>query len=607
MSADNPAMGQGTLTALAGQNRTGHSAQSHKPGNFSARAMSAEEAACWYWTVNPTDDAELMVFLLLRWRVDPIAFCIEALRIIPQLYQAQILLDLADAPLEVYQFYGLDPTQPKRQILVPSGHGLGKTRVIAIAIWWHKLTHKFSKNVCTAPTGDQLTGQVWGEVRKLYRRLKKRWPVLAQDWEILTASIMHRNPEFGDWHTIARTARPEKPEGLQGAHALDADDEFGQLAAIFGEEADLAPSGGILVVIEEASGVDDAVREVLEGALSEEGARLLAPGNPTRPDGWFARDMDRTGRYAVHHLDCRLSDRSKTYVLPYRDFGGQVHHLKIRGFVRPSYWENIITECDGDEDADRVRVRVRGLKPRSAFEQCIKTHWIEAAERRDPDAASQAEPAIISLDFGLTSDKHAIAVRKGFTIPDFDEWLPKDTPEEITLDAAERAIEWQERYKAKYIIGDSNGVGRGATEYLTRHFREHPELGVTVIHFNSGAGAHDKKRFYRRRDEMWFGKGRAFFSDPRCSIPPGLKAQLSAPGYHEDTTRRIQVESKKDIKKRLGQPSGNAADAVLQTLMVYVQQQEPEEKNEDEVKLPAVFVAHFKRLQQREGNGHLIR
>jgi hypothetical protein len=593
--------------AVIGQTRTeatpASSSLQHKPAVFPCRNLSHEEAIAWRWDVRWIPPGDEFVYTLLRWRVDPILFAIECLRVVLQRYQAQILLDLADAPAEIYAFYGLDPSHPKRQVLVPSGHGLGKTRVLAIAIWWHVITHAFSKTLCTAPTSGQLTGQLWGEIRKMQRRMRKHWPDLANDWEVLGSSINHVNPDYADWHVLARTARPEKPEGLQGAHGMDIDDEFNQLAEIFQDEIEHSSKGGILVVIEEASGVDDQIRETLEGALSEEGARLLAPGNVTRPDGWFAEDLDKRNRYAVHELDCRMSDRTKTYMLPYRDMQGRVHQLKMRGFVRPQYWLDILADVDGDEDADRFRVRVRGMKPRSAVEQCIKTHWVEQAIGREPDKASEAEVAIIGLDFGLTSDKHALAVCKGFNIREVDEWLPKDKPDEVTLDAARRAIDAQEIYKAKYIIGDSNGVGRGAMEYLSRYYRERPELNVLVIHFNSGAGAADSSRYYRRRDEMWYREGRRFFSDPRCSLPnvPGLKTQLITPGFHEDTSRRIQVETKDEIRKRTGQPSGNAADAILQTRMVRVVVEKP--KEETKPFHPKIFVEHFKRWTNKH-NGY---
>jgi len=589
-----------------------NSTLSQRPTN-KCRDWTAEERAAWYWTWQSANTtADTLIWMLIRWRVDPVLFAIECLRITLHPYQAQILLDLADAPLELYIFYKLDPTFPKRQVLVPSGHGLGKTRVLAVAIIWHLLTHMYSKTLCTAPTSDQLTGQLWGEIRKMFRRMKMNYAELANEWEILSSSITHINPDNADWHVIARTARPEKPEGLQGAHALDDDDAFGQIAELFGEEPDNGLSGGILVIAEEASGVHDDIREVLEGALSEEGARFLAPGNPTRPDGWFANDLDKTDRYAVHNLDCRISNRDKVYTLPYRRYDGLVTELKIKGFVRPNYWLDILKDVDGDEDVDRFRVRVRGLKPRSAFDQCIKANWVDEAMARGPHEKSANDEIVIGLDFGLTSDKHAKAIRQGFNIRELDEWLPKEKPEEITLDAVDRAIDSVKAYasygKRIYIIGDSNGVGRGAMEHLYRwaNEEENKKYRVTVIHYNSGKQALDNKRYYRRRDEMWYKHGRTFLSDPRTSLPnlPGLKRQFTAPGYHEDTSRKIKVEPKESIKKRTGQDSGNGADAILETLLVHIVQEQAKEPKEET--LPAVFKHHFEKIRKKQNRGRYI-
>ena len=172
-----------------------------------ARFMTPEECAAWHWTVEPRTEDEHLSWLLMRWAVDPVMFAVEALRIILQRYQAHILLDLNDAPRDLYDFYELDSTHPKCQVIVPSGHGLGKTRVMSVAIWHHQLTRAFSKRLVTAPTSDQITGQLFGAVRKMRRRLGNFGPTLAADWDVLSDSIRHKNPDYGDWATVARTAR----------------------------------------------------------------------------------------------------------------------------------------------------------------------------------------------------------------------------------------------------------------------------------------------------------------------------------------------------------------------------------------------------------------
>ena len=594
-----------------------------KPPHFNTRTLTDIERAAWLWQWpgSGAADVDRLAMLLLRWKVDPVAATNELFRVALLPYQAEAMLNLFSCPREVFEFYGFDPdAHAKAKVLLPSGHGLGKTRLQALAIWIHQITRKASKRLVTAPTSDQLTGQLWGEVRKMYRRLKKYWPAIAAEWEILSSSIVHADPDWGDWVTVARTARADKPEGLQGAHAIDDDDEFNDLARIFGDMVEEAPSGGIMVVTEESSGIDDSIREVLEGALSEEGAMLLGAGNATRPDGWFATDIQRPDKYCILPLDCRMSDADTTYALPYRDFGGQVTEIRVRGRVSKTYWQGILAECDGDEEHDRFRVRVRGLTPRSAFEQVIKTHWVENAFERRPSEDDRRAPGVLGLDFGLSSDKHALAVRQGFAVLDVEDWLPKDRPEEITLDAFDRALDAVEQYPGvRYIVGDANGVGRGAMEALTRHFRKLEAEGgrkVTVVFFNSGEQALDSQRYYRRRDEMWHKYGRRFFSDLRTSCPraPGLLSELTAPGAHEDDARKTKVESKKDIQRRTGQPSGNKADAILHTLVVedYVAQQEAERARQaarkvQGHKLPKVFEQHFKRLRQAEQGSEYIR
>jgi phage terminase large subunit len=61
-----------------------------------------------------------------------------------------------------------------------------------------------------------------------------------------------------------RTSRKESPEALQGIHA-----------------------DNVLLIADEASGVDEAVFEAAAGSMSTEGAITMLAGNPTRATGFF--------------------------------------------------------------------------------------------------------------------------------------------------------------------------------------------------------------------------------------------------------------------------------------------------------------------------------
>lgn len=85
---------------------------------------------------------------------------------------------------------------------------------------------------------------------------------------------------------MARTARPENPDALQGFHASNIRISDDGLAIV--EDYNGAARSQIMFVIDEAAGVSDKVFEVAEGALSSPNSSLLMGGNPTRGTGYFA-------------------------------------------------------------------------------------------------------------------------------------------------------------------------------------------------------------------------------------------------------------------------------------------------------------------------------
>ena len=106
---------------------------------------------------------------------------------------------------------------------------------------------------------------------------------------------------------------------------------------------------------------------------------------------------------------------------------------------------------------------------------------------------------------------------------------------------------------------------------------------------------------------MWHKYGRKWVANPRCSLldVPGLKRQLTAPQF-EERNNIIFVESKTDLKARQID-STNLADALLQTLMIHVPENEPEEREEQQDTMPYVFQKHFQRLNRLKQSQHYIR
>ena len=112
---------------------------------------------------------------------------------------------------------------------------------------------------------------------------------------------------------------------------------------------------------------------------------------------------------------------------------------------------------------------------------------------------------------------------------------------------------------------DVNGIGRGVYSYLTTVAKLN-----NVYAINVGEETSDKPRFYRLRDEIWWG-ARDAFEEKRIVFQ--LTADLQVPAetdvligelttikWTDENGGKIKVESKKDMKKR-GLKSPNHADA----------------------------------------------
>ena len=70
------------------------------------------------------------------------------------------------------------------QIAVASGHGIGKSALVAWIILWAITTYEDTKGVVTANTENQLKTKTWAEVAKWYRLC------LFKHWFHLTATAL---------------------------------------------------------------------------------------------------------------------------------------------------------------------------------------------------------------------------------------------------------------------------------------------------------------------------------------------------------------------------------------------------------------------------------
>lgn len=411
----------------------------------------------------------------------------------------------------------------ERRISIASCHGPGKTAVVS---WcsWHQLATRYPQNTkATAPSGGQLEDGLLKEMNKWASKLP---PEIRDLFEITKRRIeLKQAPSMSFF--AARTARAEKPEALQGLH----EDE-----------------GYILLIADEASAVPEPVFEAAAGSMSGARATTILISNPTRSSGLF---------FDTHH---KLKDMWFTIRVSYED--------STR--VDPDFVEDIARRYGRKSTA--FRVRCLGLFPLSDEDTVIPWEYVDSARGRNVEIDRKAA-RVWGLDVArFGGDKNALVVRAGRGIPEPPEyWDGLD----LMQTASRVKDKWDttpEAERPQFILVDVIGLGAGVVDRLR-------QLGLPVRAVNVSEASVVKERFMNKKAELWWD-AREWFGARECSIPakvPGvdervdpmelLCQELIAPKYEFLPSGKIKIESKEDLKRRVGY-SPDIAEALILTFAV---------------------------------------
>jgi hypothetical protein len=387
-----------------------------------------------------------------------------------------------------------------RQLAVASGHGIGKTALTAWLVLWFMTTRPHPQVVVTANTRAQLTGKTWRELAKWHKKS------LFQDWfEWRSEKFFHvDHPET--WFAQPVAWSKDRAEAFAGTH-----EQY------------------VLMLFDEASAIHDAIWETAEGAMTTAGALWLAFGNPTRNSGRFRECWGKfRHRWQTQQVDSRTAKMADQ---------GQIQQ-----------W---IT--DYGEDSDFVRVRVRGIFPRSGTLQFISEELLDQAQARTPEGYHGA-PRVLGADVARYGDDQTVLLlRQGVHIEHV--WAYRELN---TMQVASRVVEIAERDQLDAIFIDEVGIGAGVVDRVR-------QLGWQVIGVNAGAAASEPKRYYNLRAEMW-AKLREWLEHGGCLPlhPQQLRDDLKGPTYGYAGEMVLQLEKKDDMKAR-GLASPDFGDSLALT------------------------------------------
>ena len=428
----------------------------------------------------------------------------------PRRWQADVMRDIRD------HLSDPETRHTPCRIGVASGHGIGKSALIAMLSKWGMDTCEDCKVVLTANTEPQLRTKTMPEVAKWSRM------AITADWFKITASALASTVPGHEksWRLDAVTWSKENTEAFAGLHNL---------------------GKRIIVIYDEASGIDDKVWEVTLGALTDENTEIIwiAFGNPTKNSGKFRETFGKLRNlWKTRQIDSRtVEGTNKAYLQELVDTYG--------------------------EDSDIVKVRVRGMFPSASSMQFIGGDLVEAARVRPLQHGLLSDPVIFGVDCARFGDDHStLAIRCGRDARSrpWKRWYGVDAMTlagDIVLEAGV--------YHPDAIFIDAGNIGAAVVDRVRQLL---PDVLVVEVWF--GGKGRDVQlatgtmvRTANKRAEMW--------SNVKAWLPGGcipdeqeLADDLTGPEYGFDVQQAIALEKKEHMKAR-GLPSPDDADALACT------------------------------------------
>lgn len=427
-------------------------------------------------------------------------------------WQVRILSDLRDGLISLAGAIRLART---------SGHGIGKSALVAWLILWGMSTFEDTVGVVTANTETQLKTKTWVQLAKWYRMC-----ITRHMFKMTATAMFSTDPEHErTWRMDMVPWSERNTEAFAGLHNQ---------------------GKRIILIFDEASAIPDTIWEVAEGALTDENTQIIwaAFGNPTRNKGRF-RDCFPGGKFA-HRWHSDVVDS---------------RHVSFTNKDQIKEWI-----VDHGEDSDFVRIRVRGIFPRIDAESFIS--FTLASEAVNREIVMQRGALVLGVDVGrFGDDPSVIYPRKG---RDAKTWPVEIIYKQDTMYVASRVAATCLALHANMVMIDAGGVGGGVADRL-RQLR----IPVMDVDFGSGPDGSNPDagtKYANKRAEIWGAlktwlKGGAIqniVTNEQSGVKVTLIDEITGPNSGLNIREEIQLEGKKDMRKR-GVPSPNVADALACT------------------------------------------
>ena len=322
----------------------------------------------------------------------------------PDVWQAEILNEISAYCKKIAAGENPGPLQ----LAVASGHGIGKSALVAWIIQWFMSTRSHPQIVVTANTEAQLLGKTWRTLSRWHKQMiNAHW----FDWTA-TKFAYKQSPE--DWYANAVAWSENNPDAFAGTHDQN-----------------------VLVIFDEASNIHDVIWGKVDGAMSTKGAMWICFGNPTRNTGRF---YDCFHKYSKWWKTKQIDSRTAKWA--------------------DKVWVERFLEQFKD-DPDKIKVQILGQFPSASVTQFISTESVEKCMKHEAQGW-EYQPKVMGVDVArFGSNSSVICLRQGRKVHEM-QILPKAD----LMETASMVAEAIKTHNPHTVFVDGSGIGAGVVDRL---------------------------------------------------------------------------------------------------------------------------------------------
>lgn len=423
--------------------------------------------------------------------------------------------DLWDKQEEIMQAVAVEP-----RVAVKACHASSKTYSAARILLWFLARYDDSVVVTTAPTWSQVETILWGEIHSALSVSKYPFPEATQ-------TKLRLGPKRYAYGLSTSVTKQDEGVKFQGIHAEN-----------------------VLVIIDEAPGVEPKIWEAIEGARAGGNVRVLALGNPTISSGSFhdAFTKNRGAGWKCFTISAFDTPNLKGLTLkqllelPDEELKKDVRpYLTKREWVKEKYYE-------WGPGHPLWEARVLGNFPKQSEDALLSLTWLEEASTRELKGIGRL---VAGLDVAGPGDSEtSLTIRRGPEIVLHKQWTQADPRGEVV-----NALNpFKEDLEAVNV--DSIGIGWNFYTHLV-------DLKFPTVPINIQEASSDTEKYHDQKAEFYWGlRMRLQKGDMSGLTDETTIGQLAGLRYKHNARGQIEIESKENAAKR-GVKSPDRAESIM--------------------------------------------